>query len=98
MDRIWQWAWDRHGARYSWVVGAVLYLAFLPIWFGTALIIVAFEYSHRYMEAAAVAVVGVTALVYVTMLPGLSGLRLVERWAAGDKDDVATALEATYTT
>ncbi|HEY6857306.1 MAG TPA: hypothetical protein VI194_13980 [Mycobacterium sp.] len=23
MDRIWQWAWDRYGARYSWAVYAL---------------------------------------------------------------------------
>jgi hypothetical protein len=32
MDRIWQWAWDRHGARYSWAIYAVLVPVFLQIY------------------------------------------------------------------
>jgi hypothetical protein len=42
-------------------------------------------------------VVAVPIAAYVFILPGLGGLRLVERWAVGDKVDRATVLEATYT-
>lgn len=27
MDRIWQWAWDRHGARYAWAA----YVLTIPV-------------------------------------------------------------------
>jgi hypothetical protein len=59
--------------------------------------IVAFEGGGHYMEAAVVTVVAVLVLVYVLILPGLGGKRLVEQWAAGLEVDRATALEATYT-
>jgi hypothetical protein len=29
MDRIWQWAWDRHGAKYSWACFAVNFVVAL---------------------------------------------------------------------
>jgi hypothetical protein len=84
MDRIWQWAWDRHGARYSWAICAISYLAILPTWLFASFVVVAFEESDRYVEAAAVAVVAVLVLAYVVTLPGLAPLapdfrRLVER-------------------
>ena len=60
-------------------------------------LVVAFEESDRYVEAAAVTVVAVLVLVYVMVLPGLGPIRLVERWAAGREVDRARALEATYT-
>ena len=96
MDRIWQWAWDRYGARYSWAVFAVSYLAILPTWLLCALVVLAFEESDRYLEAVAVTVVAVLVLAYLVVLPGLGGIRLVERWAAGHEVDRGTALEATY--
>jgi adenylate cyclase len=96
MDRIWQWAWDRYGARYSWAVFAISYFAILPTWLFSSFVVVAFEESDRYAEAAAVTVVAVLVLAYVVTLPGLGGIRLVERWAAGHEVDRARALEATY--
>jgi class 3 adenylate cyclase len=59
--------------------------------------VVAFEKSDRYVEAAAVTVVAVPVLLTVMILPGVGGIRLAERWAAGDEVDRATALEDTYT-
>jgi adenylate cyclase len=96
MDRIWQWAWNRYGARYSWAVYAITYTALLPSYLAVSLLVVAFEKSDRYVEAAGVTVVGVLVLIYVIVLPGVSGIRLAEQWAAGHQLDRATALEATY--
>src|SRR5947209_14093152 len=70
MDRIWQWAWDRYGARYSWAVFAMTSLAILPVWLGSALLVVAFEKSDRYVEAAAVTVAVVVVMVYMGIFPG----------------------------
>ncbi len=97
MDRIWQWAWDRYGARYSWAVCAVMFLVFLPCFLILSFMVVALEKSDRYLEAAAVTVVALPVLVYVFFLPGLGRLRLVEQWAAGHDVDRTSALEATYT-
>ena len=96
MDRIWQWAWDRHGARYSWAVFAITSLALLPLWLGSALLVVAFEESDRYVEAAAVTVAVVVVMVYTAILPGVGQSGRVDRWAAGREVDRARALEATY--
>ena len=30
MDRIWQWAWNRHRQRYTWALSAVMFAVFLP--------------------------------------------------------------------
>ena len=97
MDRIWQWAWDRYGARYSWAIYAVSFPLMLPIYLSWSFLVVAFEESDHYVEAAAVTVVAVLVLLYVIVLPGLGRIRLVEQWAAGHEVDRARALEATYT-
>jgi adenylate cyclase len=96
MDRIWQWAWDRHGARYSWAVFAITSLAILPVWLGSAFLVVAFEQSDCYVEAAAVTVSVVVVMVYMGVLPGVGPSGRVDRWAAGREVDRARALEATY--
>jgi len=97
MDRIWQWAWDRFGARYSWAMCAIFFPMVLLIWLLPSIFIVAFEKSNHYVESAAVTVVAVPVLVYLFILPGLGAIRVAERWAAGDEVDRATALEDTYT-
>jgi adenylate cyclase len=97
MDRIWQWAWDRHGPRYSWVMCAVFLALMLPIYLLVSVSIVALEESDHYAEAAVATVMAVPVLVYASVLPGLGRVRLAEQWAAGRKVDRATALEATYT-
>lgn len=96
MDRIWQWAWDRYGARYSWVLCAVTFPVTLQIYLVPSFVVVAFEGSGHYFEAAAVTVLAVLVLVYALVLPGLGRTRLAERWAAGHEVDRARALEATY--
>ena len=75
MDRIWQWAWDRYGARYSWAIFAVSFILLLPVYLLPSILVVAFEGSRQYVEAAAVTVVAVLLVVYVMALPGLGGLR-----------------------
>jgi adenylate cyclase len=97
MDRIWQWAWDRYGARYSWVGCAITFALLLPVYLALSFTIVASERSGHYLEAAAVTVVAVPVLLYVMFLPGLGRIRLVERWAAGHDVDRARAMDATYT-
>jgi adenylate cyclase len=97
MDRIWQWAWDRYGARYSWAVYVITFIAWLPIYLLMLFVVVAFEGSGHYVEAGGVTVVGLLVLAYATVLPGLAPLRLVERWAGGHDVDRAKALDATYT-
>jgi adenylate cyclase len=98
MDRIWQWVWDRYGARYSWALCAVMFAVLLPPYLMLSFIVVAYEKSDRYVEAAAVTVVAVPLLAYVYFLPGLGRLHLVEQWAAGHDVDRADALDATYVT
>jgi class 3 adenylate cyclase len=68
----------------------------LPIYLGWSLAIVSFEGSEHYVEATALTVVAVLPYLYVLILPGSSGVRLVERWAAGEDVDRASALQATY--
>src|SRR3954470_10206437 len=97
MDRIWQWAWIRHGPRDSWVMCAVFLALMLPIYLLVSAVIVALEESNHYAEATAATVLAVPVLVYASVLPGLGRVRLAEQWAAGQKVDRARALEATYT-
>lgn len=97
MDRIWQWAWDRYGARYSWAVYAISIPLSLPAYLLWAFLMVAVEKPGDYLIAAAVTVVAVPVLGYVVQLPGIGAVRVVEQWAAGHEVDRMRALEATYT-
>jgi class 3 adenylate cyclase len=97
MDRIWQWTWDRYGARFTWALCVIGFL--VSLWVYLPLLsfpIIAFEKSGRYVEAAAVTVVAVLVLVCILLLPGRRWIRLVEQWAAGHEVDRATALKGTY--
>ena len=76
---------------------AVTFFVMLPQYLLLAFVVVAFETSGRYVEAAVVTVAAVPVLAYGMILPGLGGSRLAERWAAGHNVDRARALEATYT-
>ena len=96
MDRIWQWAWNRHGARYSWVMCAIAFVLVLPSYVVVSFVVVVFEDSDRYVEAAAVTVVVVLAQCYLFLPPGRRRFGLAEQWAAGHEVDRATALEYTY--
>jgi class 3 adenylate cyclase len=97
MDRLWQLAWTRYAPRYSWAVYTVTVAVLLPIYVVFSFVVVGFEGSGRYAEAAVVAAGAVLVLAYVMILPGLGGIRHAERWAAGRDVDRAKALAATYT-
>jgi adenylate cyclase len=97
MDRIFQWVWDRYGPMYSWAICALVYPAGLSVYLAYSLIIVAFERSDRFVEAAIVTCVAMLVRVYLLVLPGSKRLRLIEKWAAGDEVDPMEALRATYT-
>ena len=96
MDRIFQWAWDRHGPRYSWAICALIYPPGLFIYLSYSLIIVAFEGSGRFIDATIVTAVAILVRVYLLVLPGSKELRLIEKWAAGQEIDPMTALSATF--
>ncbi|OBF63557.1 cyclase [Mycobacterium sp. 852002-50816_SCH5313054-b] len=98
MDRIWQWIWDRCGAKYYWWALAVAaFLVSLPIYLILlALPITAFEKSGRYVGTTGVTVVAVLVLVGIMSFPNRRWARLWERWAAGHDVDRAIALDATY--
>jgi len=96
MDRIWQWAWDRHGARYSWVCFAFTFVLLLPVYLLWAFVVLAYEHSDRHVEAVAITVAAGLLLAYVIVLPGMGGMRLAERFAAGHQVDPTKALESTY--
>lgn len=96
MDRIFQWVWDRYGPRYSWALCAVMYPLSLPVFLLWSFIVVAFERSGRYGEAAVFTVVAVLVRAYILVLPGMKGMRPIEQWAAGQAVDPTTVLAATY--
>src|ERR1700704_1373495 len=96
MDRIWQWAWDRYGPRYSWVVFAGTVVVLMPVYLVLSFVVVAFERSGQYVAAASLTVGAVLGVGDVMILPGVGVSRLYERWAAGDEVDRARALDATY--
>ena len=96
MNRVLQWAWDRHGTRYSWAVAAVSYAVTLPLWEISAFLVVEGEESDRFLIGAAIAAVAALATVYALVQPGREEWRLVERWAAGHQTDRLKVLESTY--
>jgi len=97
MERIYQWAWDRFGARYFWAVCVIVFPLLLPVYLISSFVVVALEHSSRYFEVALVTAVAVVVQAYVVILPGAGRIRLIDRWAAGHDLDRHTALEATYT-
>jgi class 3 adenylate cyclase len=96
MDRIWQWAWDRFGARHRWAALAVLVPAGLPIYLFWSYLVVAVEGTRHFVEATVVAVVALITLNVFAAFADRSRYRPVEQWAAGHDVDRATALKATY--
>jgi len=68
----------------------------LPIYLLLSFVIVGFEGSGHYVEAAVVTVVTVVVLVYGMALPSLGQKRVVEQWAAGHEIDRSRAMDATY--
>ena len=97
MDRFVQWAWDRYGTRYSWVLCAFAFAVAFPIYLTLALAIVAVEHSNRYWVAAGVAGIAALVFAFTVVRPGHGMWRSAEQWAAGNEPDRTRALEATYT-
>ena len=97
MDRIWQWAWDRWGSKYSWAVWGIMVVPMLVSYLVLSSLVVSFEKSGHYAEAAAYTVAAVVVDAYVVILPGSRLFRLAQRWAAGHEVDRAEALDDTYT-
>jgi class 3 adenylate cyclase len=95
MDRIWQWAWDRYGARYPWAICAISLPSVLLAYLGWSFLIVTVQNSDRYVEAAVLSVIAAPVLLYVVVLPGTRRSHLMEQWTAGEIDR-ATALRVTY--
>jgi adenylate cyclase len=96
MDRIWQWTWDRYGARYLWALCVAAIPVMLAVYLPLSFLVVTFEESGRYLEAAVVTVAAIPVLGCIVILPGHHRIRPVQRWAAGDEVDRLTALEGTY--
>jgi adenylate cyclase len=97
MDRIWQWAWDRYGARYLWVIWVGVFASTLPPYLLWSFLVVVFEKSTHYVEAAVVTGAAVVVMSLVVVVPESRRFRLAQRWAAGDEVDREAALEDTYT-
>ena len=76
---------------------ALVYPPGLLVYLSYSLIIVAFEGSGRYIDAAVVTAVAMLVRVYLLVLPGSKEVRLFEGWAAGNEIDPMTALGATFT-
>jgi len=96
MDRFWQWAWDRYGPRYVWVITMSAFASALPVYLIWAWIVLAVEKSSRYGAATVVAVVVVLGMALLSSFPRRHQFRRAEQWAAGHEVDRATALEDTY--
>ena len=96
MERLVQWAWDHYGSNFSWAFWAISCVVPFPIYLYLASGVVAFEHSDRYLAAVGATCVTMLFLAFGLVLPGVGPLRTVERWAAGENIDAATALEATY--
>ena len=96
MERVWQWAWDRHGPRYSWAVLAISYVLTVPMWIFSAIVIAKFEQSDRLVETATVSAVITLVLAVILVRPGLAVWRPMERWAEGERGDSHQVLESTY--
>lgn len=96
MDRMWQWAWDRFGPRYSWALYVLGFPVALPVYLLLTLSIVGLEGSDRYAEAAVVTAGAVVVLQLTMAFPDRRQLHLAQRWAAGEQVDCAAALRDTY--
>jgi class 3 adenylate cyclase len=96
MDRIWQWAWERYGPRYSWAILAIVVPLSLPVYLVWSFLIAAIEGSDNYVQMAGASIVALAGMAYMIILPGIGPIHLVEQWAAGRDVDRARALAASY--
>jgi hypothetical protein len=58
LDHIWQWIWDRHGARYEWAIWAVMFASMFVTYLLWSYAVVALEKSTGLAEANAFVGVG----------------------------------------
>ena len=72
IDRVWQWAWDRHGPRYSWAVLWITYVLTVPIWVFSAIIMVELVESDRIIEGAVASAAITLVLACILVRPGFS--------------------------
>jgi class 3 adenylate cyclase len=96
MERIWQWAWDRFGRRYFWVLWVAALVFPLPVYFLLAWIVLAIENSSRYAAALVVAFLVVVGVSLSNTAPLAKRFRRAQQWAAGRRVDRAKALGDTY--
>jgi len=78
------------------VVWLVAFANLLPSYLLLSFLVVAYEKSSRYVEAAIVTGVAVVVLALVVILPGSRPFRLGQEWTNCRQVDHATALEETY--
>lgn len=95
MDRIWQWVWDRHGAKYPWVIWAFGFTSMFVTYALWSLVITCYERSSHYLEAVVVTGVGVV-LQSLVVLPVRRRFRLMRPVSASDQVDRFQALNETY--
>ena len=96
MDLVWQWAWERYASRYAWAIAGITSLVLLPIYLFLSFVVLAFEGSGRYLEAAVLTIAAVMLQSSGIALAGNRGLRLAQAWSRGESVDPAQALAATY--
>ena len=96
MDRIWQWAWDRYGARYSWALWVMGFPVVLPTYLLASFSVVAFEKSGQYVPVTGVTATFVLVMSYAFLPPGHKRLLPAQQRAAGHDVDRAVALADTF--
>ncbi|MFI5507932.1 adenylate/guanylate cyclase domain-containing protein [Mycobacterium sp. NPDC051804] len=96
MDRIWQWAWDRYGARYSWVIWLVAFANLLVSYLSLSFLVVAYEKSNRFVDALVLSGVAAAILALVIILPGSRTFSLGQARRKRRPMDDVKALEQTY--
>jgi class 3 adenylate cyclase len=96
MDRIWQWAWDRWGARYLWVIWVFAFASMLVTYLLWTVVIVASERSSHYVEAAVIVGPAVVLEAFVIALPRSRLLSPIARSRAGREVDRRQALKDSY--
>lgn len=79
------------------MICAVFFLSVSSVSVLISFVVVAFERSNHYVEAAVATVVLMALLAYVVILPDSRRFHLAQAWAAGHEVDRAAALEDTYT-